>query len=402
LVLVVKLIVQISILILLTVGQIPARIINVPQEYGSISTAVTLATGGDTILVAPGFYQENILIYNKKIVLASNFLLDSLAATVSQTVINGSSPADPDRGSVVTISGSGSSGTMLTGFTLTGGFGTFLGDRYAGGGAFVTDCPDASITFNLVTGNSATYGGGVAAYGSSPRFERNIIAYNFSTYGGGIDLKYSPAQISRNMVARNDASITGGAVSISNSQGVVLKDNVIYQNSAVTKGGIASQSSVVLISHNDFWGNTNGDFSGCDPALGDTTCCRNYNEVPCDEFSNIFRNPVIVHFDGGVIVVNCNSDIVDAGSGRNPDCPNGGTRIDMGPYEFDYIVGDADFDGGVDISDVVYLIYYAFAYGPPPCPFWAGDFNSDRVVNAFDIQKLLLYIFKDGHGQDCE
>ena len=398
----VKLIVQISIFTLLFAGEISARIINVPQEHDSISTAVNLASDGDTVLVAPGFYRENILIDNKKIVLASNFILDSSAVTISVTVISGSSPDDPDRASVVTISGSGSSGTMLTGFTLTGGFGTFLGDRYAGGGVFVTDCPDASITFNLVTGNSATYGGGVAAYGSSPKFERNIIAYNFSTYGGGIDLNDSPAQVSRNMVAENDASIAGGAVSISNSQGAVLKDNIFYQNSAVTGGGIASEFSDAVISHNDFWGNTNGDFSGCDPALGDTVYCQNYNGVPCDEFSNIFRNPVIVHFEDGVIVVECNSDIIDAGSEQNPDCPIGGTRIDMGPYEFDYIVGDADFDGEVDISDVVYLIYYVFDYGLSPCPLWAGDFNSDRQVNAFDVQKLLFYIFRDGHGQVCE
>jgi hypothetical protein len=397
-----KFIAQISIFILLFAGQISARIINVPQEHESICTAVNLATDGDTVLVAPGFYQENILIDNKKIVLASDFLLDSSAVTISETVINGSSPADPDRGSVVTISGSGSSGTMLTGFTLTGGFGTFFGDRYAGGGVFVTDCPDASITFNLVTGNSATYGGGVAAYGSSPKLGRNMIAYNLSTYGGGIDLDDSPAQVSRNMVAENDASIAGGAVSVSNSQGAVLKDNVFYQNSAMTGGGISSEFSDAVISHNDFWGNTIGDFSGCDPALGDTACCRNYNGVPCDEFSNIFRNPELVHFEGSVIAVECNSDIIDAGSEQNPDCPFGGTRIDMGPYEFDYIAGDADFDGEVDISDVVYLIYYTFDYGPLPCPLWAGDFNSDRQVDAFDVLKLLHYIFKEGHGQICE
>jgi hypothetical protein len=62
----------------------------------------------------------------------------------------------------------------------------------------------------------------------------------------------------------------------------------------------------------------------------------------------------------------------------------------------DYIWGDANGDGIMDVSDVVYLLNYLFAGGPPPNPMAAGDANGDCVVDISDVVYLLNCLFVSG------
>jgi hypothetical protein len=48
-----------------------AATIKVPADYPTIQQALDAATGGDTILIAPGTYPENIDFLGKAIALAS-------------------------------------------------------------------------------------------------------------------------------------------------------------------------------------------------------------------------------------------------------------------------------------------------------------------------------------------
>jgi PKD repeat protein len=61
-----------------------------------------------------------------------------------------------------------------------------------------------------------------------------------------------------------------------------------------------------------------------------------------------------------------------------------------------YICGDANADGSVDISDVVYLIAYIFSGGSGPEPLDAGDANCDSSVDISDVVYLIAYIFSGG------
>ncbi|MFQ6002212.1 MAG: dockerin type I domain-containing protein [Candidatus Zixiibacteriota bacterium] len=73
------------------------------------------------------------------------------------------------------------------------------------------------------------------------------------------------------------------------------------------------------------------------------------------------------------------------------------------PFVFSmFILGDANDDGNIDVSDVVYLINYLFVGGPEPSPFQAGDANSDEVVDIADVVYLINYLFLDGPPPDCE
>lgn len=58
--------------------------------------------------------------------------------------------------------------------------------------------------------------------------------------------------------------------------------------------------------------------------------------------------------------------------------------------------GDCNGDGGIDISDVIYLINYLFIGGPAPDPVQAGDANLDGTVNIADAVYLINYLFIGG------
>ncbi len=61
-----------------------------------------------------------------------------------------------------------------------------------------------------------------------------------------------------------------------------------------------------------------------------------------------------------------------------------------------YKCGDANGDGSVDISDVVFLIAYIFSGGSAPSPLLAGDANCDSTVDISDVVYLIAYIFSGG------
>jgi len=71
--------------------------LNVPGDYATIQGAIDAAVNGDTVLVAPGTYVENIDFLVKAITVKSS-------SGAEATVIDGGNPPDPDFGSVVTFS----------------------------------------------------------------------------------------------------------------------------------------------------------------------------------------------------------------------------------------------------------------------------------------------------------
>jgi len=76
------------------------------------------------------------------------------------------------------------------------------------------------------------------------------------------------------------------------------------------------------------------------------------------------------------------------------DCVIYGFRsLATGPQ---YICGDADASGAVDIDDVVYLIAYIFSGGPAPDPLEAGDADCSDSVDIDDVVYLIAYIFSGG------
>ena len=62
----------------------------------------------------------------------------------------------------------------------------------------------------------------------------------------------------------------------------------------------------------------------------------------------------------------------------------------------EYVCGDADGNGIVTISDVVYLINYIFVGGPAPDPEIAGDVDCNGILTISDAVYTINYIFGGG------
>jgi hypothetical protein len=75
-----------------------------------------------------------------------------------------------------------------------------------------------------------------------------------------------------------------------------------------------------------------------------------------------------------------------------------GTSDDYATIKYvQFLCGDVNKDGLVNVTDVVYLINYLFIGGPAPIPILqVGDVNQDEEVNVTDVVYLINYLFIGG------
>jgi len=199
-----------------------ATIIRIPANQPSIQAGINTAIEGDTILVAPGIYVENINYKGKSIVVGSLLLTTGDTSYISQTVIDGNR-----TGSIVTIVG-GDSTSVLCGFTITHG--------KSDGGAGIT-CSNSSPTLsNLkITENTATQGAGIFITNSKLKLVNSIITNNRAElYGGGLHASDSSPLIENVIIAGNIAEGSGGGCIFYSSKphfkNVTVKKNAAYYN----------------------------------------------------------------------------------------------------------------------------------------------------------------------------
>ncbi|HDS00698.1 MAG TPA: M28 family peptidase [candidate division Zixibacteria bacterium] len=67
----------------------------------------------------------------------------------------------------------------------------------------------------------------------------------------------------------------------------------------------------------------------------------------------------------------------------------------------EYVCGDANNDGDVNLTDAVYIINYIFIAGPPPDPLLSGEVNCDGTLNVSDGVWILNYVFIGG-SEPCD
>jgi Dockerin type I domain len=86
--------------------------------------------------------------------------------------------------------------------------------------------------------------------------------------------------------------------------------------------------------------------------------------------------------------------------------PGGGSIIpaysDCGLAELiitypEYVCGDTNADGTVNVSDAVWIINYVFVGGDPPYILEIGDVNCDAAVNVSDAVWIINYVFMNGN-----
>ena len=207
---------------------VETTIINVPGDYPTIQAGIDAASDGNTVLVQPGTYYENINFNGKNITVGSLFLTTQDSSYISQTIIDGN-----QNGSVVTFENVEDTTAVLSGFTITNGY-----SGYVGGGI---DCyySNPSLDNVTITSNSAIYkGGGIYCDHSSPNLKNVTISGNSSNFNGGGIYSYSSSlNLQKVTITGNFANSNGGGISCYDSS-PSLANVTITGNSATYGGGI--------------------------------------------------------------------------------------------------------------------------------------------------------------------
>ena len=234
-----------------------ATIINIPADQPTIQAGIDIAVYGDTVLVQPGTYVENINYNGKNITVGSLFLSTQDTSYIFQTVIDGDS-----SGCVVMFESGEDTTAVLIGFTITNG------SAYYGGGIF---CYESSPSMENVdiTGNIANYGGGIYCQWSSPSLVNVSITGNRASFGdgGGIYCCYysSPSLENVTMVnvtiKGNRAQFDGGGI-YCRWTSPSLVNVTITENIANDGGGIFCNSSSLSLANVTITGNSASSLGG--------------------------------------------------------------------------------------------------------------------------------------------
>ena len=206
----VKILMTVLILLLLMPAFLSATILTVKQDgtgdYTVIQQAYLAASSGDTILVYPGTYFENLYLNRSiELTLASLFLITQDRSYIHNTIINGN-----QSGGCIYINGTGLSKITVTGFTLTNGIG--FGNPGVGGGIRVNESKNVHLNSNIICNNIARAGGGVYVMFSKLFLSGNIIKNNRAYgAGGGIFNRYE-SEISFDWENKNSVYLNYGTI----------------------------------------------------------------------------------------------------------------------------------------------------------------------------------------------
>ena len=226
----------------------------VPGGQSTIQDAIDVAESGNTILVSPGIYHENIDFIGK------DLKVHGVEGPV-KTIIDG------DRvGSAVTFASKETEEAVLDGFTIHNGSGTFetipnTGVLCYAGGGIICKGSDPTITNCTITNNYAYLGAGIYCEGSTPKVTNCMIVRNravgFRQGGGGIYLVDSSPRITHCTVSSNYAHQYGGGIFCWNSSPTIT-NSILWGDFSVFDTEIHVRSGSPVVTYSDVEGSWSG------------------------------------------------------------------------------------------------------------------------------------------------
>ena len=166
-------------------------------DYISIQEGINESVNGDTVLVYPGTYYENINYNGREITVASLLLNTGDENYINNTIIDGN-----QNGSVVVFENNETNDAVLMGFTIQNGSG-----------------------YNAVYTN---YGGGIYINYSSPNLKYLIICHNYARCGAGISFSSTDAKLEAIVIKENHAFRYGGGIFISRIAPNPIDSNITF------------------------------------------------------------------------------------------------------------------------------------------------------------------------------
>jgi parallel beta-helix repeat protein len=233
-----------------------ASTINVPKDQPTVQAGINAANTGDTVLVAPGTYYENIDFKGKAITVAAS------GSDPSLTTIDGGNKFNT---STVTFQSGELRSSILSGFTIRGGGITNL----AGGGIHIFQSAP-TVRNNTITSNACIgiyVGSGDALIQNNTisntenTFPLNSSTCTFSPAAVELDGSYSigsytSSSIIGNTIENNLDGLVAGGITVISAEGALIQNNTIRNNSGGNVGGIvAVDTRTISILQNLIYGN---------------------------------------------------------------------------------------------------------------------------------------------------
>ncbi|KPA14190.1 cell wall associated biofilm protein [Candidatus Magnetomorum sp. HK-1] len=191
-----------------------AAIIQVPRDFNHIQAALNSAKNGDTVKVAPGLYQENIiwpeipgikLIGSQKDTLIDGGKISHviLFNMKSQSIIDGK--------------------TLISGFKIQNG--KAPKNLPYGGGIYLKNS-SPKISHVIIMSNNAERGGAIYCEKATIDLDHSIISGNIAINGGGIYFSNTRTNLSNMIITKNTAS-QGSGLSFFNSNAHLINTTLM-------------------------------------------------------------------------------------------------------------------------------------------------------------------------------
>ncbi|MDP8268418.1 MAG: T9SS type A sorting domain-containing protein [Candidatus Tenebribacter davisii] len=401
--------------ILVCINSALAITINVPGDQPSIQEGINVAVDGDTILVQPGTYVENINYNGKNVTVSSLFITTADTSYISTTIIDGGG-----NDSVITFTSGEDSTTSLIGFTIQNGF------AVTDGGGIYCDSSSPTLEYLVVKNNTCSNGRGGGIHcrlNSHPYITHTKIIFNIAEYGGG-GYFYSSPIIEFSEIQNNVAHSDGGGFSFYGANDCILRNVTITNNFANgndgngSGGGIITYSSSltldkVTLSDNNASDSGGGLFWNYNTSLNLVNSIL-WNNLPGDVFGdsgsvtysniqggytgegNIDADPLFVDAINGDYHLSENSPCIDAGDPTSTYDPDG-TIADMGAFYFDqspyFPIADflADITSGYTPLSVQFTDLSIIGAMGTSVDSWSWDFENDGIEDSNEQNPLWTY-----------